>query len=250
MGRDKLSAHPVEKYWKDRKNKEKEKHKKERSRKRQSHKPTVSLEALEEEIASLIQKKNDGVLLASERERLVQIIQLHDNVLGKQAKFGNHSANETKDLMDPLDPEHGEDNREEARKRIIESRSFQRILEKTKTHSSTGEEFSQQEEPQSSSTVGRYPSRFTYHLCSHVPVNSEPNSQEPLLQSYASANSVASGSKKVTSLKPITVQIRPTIHPPPKPSSSQSQSTTIQVPDAVLDSFYAELGEIEKSAIE
>ncbi|KAK4525475.1 hypothetical protein GAYE_SCF12G3383 [Galdieria yellowstonensis] len=126
--KDKLSAHPVEKYWKERKQREKQKNKK----KTQKHsKPLPSIESLEEEIASLVRKKNEGVLLNAERERLVYLVRLHDNILDRHSRNSSHKESS----QDPLDPEYGEDNRMETKKRLD---AFQRILEKSKVESNSG----------------------------------------------------------------------------------------------------------------
>ncbi|GJD11243.1 hypothetical protein Gasu2_53820 [Galdieria sulphuraria] len=121
--KDKLSAHPVEKYWKERKQKEKNKVKS--NIQKQSKRPSVSIESLEEEIASLIQKKNEGILLNAERERLRYLVQRHDNILEKQSK---NLRNVKEPSQDPLDPGYGEDNRNETRKKLLGVQAFQRIL--------------------------------------------------------------------------------------------------------------------------
>lgn len=126
MGKDALSAHPVQKYWKERKQKEKKR--KAKSIHKQSKRP--SIDSLEEEIASLVQKKNEGVLLNAERDRLRYLVQLHDNILEKQSKnFRN--VDKLQSSQDPLDPEYGEDSRTETRKRLLGVQAFQRILEKS-----------------------------------------------------------------------------------------------------------------------
>ncbi|GJQ16004.1 hypothetical protein GpartN1_g7805.t1 [Galdieria partita] len=127
--KDKLSIHPVEKYWKERKQKEKNKKAKLNIEKK-SKRRSVSMESLEEEMTSLIQKKNEGVLLNAERERLRYLVQLHDNILDKQSKNLRNGNKESS--QDPLDPEYGEDNRTETRKRLLGVQAFQRILEKSK----------------------------------------------------------------------------------------------------------------------